>query len=81
MYQAITRFKEAREKGKMPNTVCFFFGRENHPQYFIKDYDYKWGQAQIIEEGTDVTIVATGPMLPKAIQAAAKLKEEGKSPR
>ena len=24
MYQAITRFKEAREKGKMPNTVCFF---------------------------------------------------------
>ncbi|MCO4792769.1 MAG: transketolase [Bacteriovoracaceae bacterium] len=79
MYQAITRFKDAKEKGKMPDTVCFFFGRENHPQYFIKDCDYKWGKAQIIEEGSDVTIVATGPMLPKALAAAEKLKENGKS--
>jgi len=79
MYQAITKFKEARENGKMPDTVCFFFGRENHPQYFLKDYNYEWGKAQVIEEGNDVTIVATGPMLPKALDAAAKLKEQGKS--
>jgi transketolase len=79
MYQAITRFKDAVESGKMPDTVCFFFGRENHPQYFIENCDYKWGKAQVIEEGSDVTIVATGPMLPKALDAAKKLKEQGKS--
>lgn len=79
MYQAIHRFKEDRENGKNPDSVLFFFGRENHPESFLKDYDYKWGKAQVLEEGKDVTIVATGPMLPKALEAAKRLQEKGKS--
>jgi transketolase len=77
MYQAIKSFEEARAKGEAPDSVIFFFGRENHPEYYVKDMDYKWGKAQIIEEGSDVTIVATGPLLGKALAGAEKLKAKG----
>ena len=59
--------------------VIFFFGRENHPAYFVKGFNYKWGAAQILIEGTDGVIVAAGPMIPKALAAQELLKEQGKN--
>lgn len=41
------------------------------------DYTLPFGQADIKREGTDVTVVATGPMVQKAMEAAAKLEPEG----
>ena len=54
-------------------------GRENHPQYYKEGLDYKWGEPQVLTEGKDLTIVTSGPLVPKALAAAEKLKEQGKS--
>ncbi|GIX48200.1 MAG: TPP-dependent acetoin dehydrogenase complex, E1 protein subunit beta [Candidatus Tectimicrobiota bacterium] len=41
------------------------------------DYTIPFGQADIKREGRDVTIVATGPMVGKALEAAEILAQEG----
>ena len=42
-----------------------------------EDYAIPFGQADVKREGRDVTIVATGPMVPKALEAAVLLSPEG----
>jgi 2-oxoisovalerate dehydrogenase E1 component len=42
-----------------------------------EDYEIPFGQAAIVREGTDLTIVAIGRMVPVAAEAAQKLAEEG----
>lgn len=42
-----------------------------------EDYAIPFGQADVKREGRDVTIVATGPMVPKALEAAGLLAPEG----
>ncbi|RMF87331.1 MAG: alpha-ketoacid dehydrogenase subunit beta [Nitrospinota bacterium] len=42
-----------------------------------EEYVIPLGQADIKREGTDVTVIATGPMVHKALEAAAKLEPEG----
>jgi transketolase len=79
MTMAIESFKTAYDNGETPNSVIFFFGRENHPAYLMKDFDYKWGGVQVLVEGTDGVIVAAGPMVPKALAAQELLKKQGKN--
>ncbi len=43
------------------------------------EYDYKIGKANIIQEGTDLNIIATGMGVYGAVQAARQLEEEGYS--
>lgn len=42
-----------------------------------EDYAIPFGQADVKRQGRDVTIVATGPMVPKALEAADLLAPEG----
>ncbi len=42
-----------------------------------EDYTVPFGKADIKREGTDVTIVAIGGMLPRALQAAEQLAQDG----
>jgi pyruvate dehydrogenase E1 component beta subunit len=62
-----------------PNPVLFF---EHHCLYDIKGYvpekDYKvpLGVADIKREGTDMTIIATGLMVHRALEAADELSKE-----
>ena len=42
-----------------------------------EDYAIPFGQADVKRQGRDVTIVATGPMVPKALEAAEQLAPEG----
>ena len=42
-----------------------------------EDYAIPFGQADVKRQGRDVTIVATGPMVPKALEAAGLLAPEG----
>lgn len=79
MYQAIERIAEDRKAGKDGDSVVFFVGRENYPQDFVPGTKYEWGKAQVIEEGSDVTFVASGVLLAKALKAAEALKTQGKS--
>ncbi|WP_297598095.1 transketolase family protein [uncultured Cetobacterium sp.] len=61
--------------------VYIRMGRLDVPVLFDESYDFQIGIANTIKEGTDVTIVATGLMTAKALEAAEKLKEDGISVR
>ncbi|MBC2851290.1 transketolase family protein [Cetobacterium sp. 8H] len=61
--------------------VYIRMGRLDVPVLFDENYDFQIGIANTIKEGTDVTIVATGLMTAKALEAAEKLKEDGVSVR
>jgi len=76
MYDAIKTFAKEREAGRVPNSVVFFLGRENHPVSYVEGMKYEWNKANVLTEGTDVTIAAAGPMVGKALQAAKLLKEK-----
>lgn len=77
MYEAIKEYAAEKEKGKNGHNIIFFVGRENFPQYLEENRDYKWGKAQVLTEGNDVVLVATGPMVPKALAASKALKAQG----
>lgn len=52
-------------------------GRPNVPILFDEnDFKYEWGKAKVLKEGKDVTIIALGVMVSKAIEAAEILKKE-----
>jgi len=42
-----------------------------------EDAKFQFGKGRILEDGSDLTIVATGEMVPEAIKALELLKEEG----
>ncbi len=77
MHQAIERYSTDRKAGGDGESVLFFVGRENYPVYWVENNDYAWGKAQVISEGTDVTLIGSGPLFSKAQQAGALLKEQG----
>lgn len=76
MYQAIINFKNARLAGETPNSVVFFLGRENHPVSYVEGMNYEWNKANVLTTGSDVTIVAAGPMVGKALEASHLLKNQ-----
>jgi transketolase len=51
--------------------------RDPSPVVFGDDYDFRIGKAIVMREGTDVSIITTGIMLPRGLQAAGDLHEEG----
>lgn len=77
MTEAISRFKKAQESGDEPESILFFFGRENHPEYYKEGLSYEWGKAQVLEDGGDVVIATGGPLVAKALLAAEQLKKDG----
>ncbi len=74
MYEAITQFAHEREANRTPNSVVFFLGRENHPVSYVEGMKYTWDKAQVLTTGSDVTIVAAGPMVGIALAAEKLLK-------
>jgi len=67
---------------KHEGPVYLRFGRLAVPEIFDREtYQFEIGKGVEIMEGTDATIIATGLMVPEAMEAAAKLKGEGLSVR
>lgn len=77
MYQSIRRFADDRQAGRDGDSYLFFVGRENYPLSWVEGAKYEWGKAQVLQSGTDVVLVGTGPLLSKAIEAGKKLAERG----
>jgi len=77
MYKAITQFAKDREAGKVPHSTIFFLGRENHPASYVEGVQYEWNKANVLAEGKDVTIVAAGPMVAKALAAQKEMAASG----
>lgn len=52
-------------------------GRLSVPIIHDENYKFEIGKGEVLRKGKDVTIIAMGIMVSKAIEAAEKLKEEG----
>jgi transketolase len=57
--------------------VYLRFGRPTVPNFTAADQNFEIGKAMMLNEGTDVTIIATGHLVWKAIEAGEKLAEKG----
>lgn len=57
--------------------VYLRFGRPSWPVFTDPDEPFVIGRAQVMNPGTDVTIIATGHLVWKAIQAGEMLAEQG----
>lgn len=57
--------------------VYLRFGRPSVPNFTPADQKFEIGKAIIMNEGTDVTIIATGHLVWEALKAAESLDEEG----
>lgn len=58
--------------------VYLRFGRLAVPVLFDREtYKFEIGKGVMLSEGTDVTLIATGLLVPEAVEAAKMLKEEG----
>lgn len=76
--EAVAAVKAAAE---FNGPVYLRFGRCNTEDIFNDDYEFKIGKGVEVRKGNDVTVIATGMMLQKAIEASDVLKEEGVSVR
>lgn len=57
---------------------CYLrFGRPKVAVFTKEDQDFQIGKAQVLAEGTDVSIIACGHLVWKSIEAARILKEKG----
>jgi transketolase len=57
--------------------VYLRFGRPSWPVFIPVDLPFEIGKAQILQEGSDVAIIATGHMVWKALMASEVLQEQG----
>ena len=57
--------------------VYLRFGRPSVPNFTPADQKFEIGKAILLNEGTDVTIIATGHLVWKAIEAAEILEQKG----
>lgn len=57
--------------------VYLRFGRPSWPVFIPSDMPFEIGKAQFLQHGNDVTIVATGHLVWKALQASEALAEQG----
>lgn len=69
--------KAAEYKGP----VYIRLGRSKVPVIFEEDYDFQIGKGAMLKDGKDVTIIATGIMVGKALEARELLEKEGISAR
>jgi transketolase len=77
MYEAIKRQAEDRKAGKDGESYLFFVGRENYPVQWLDNPQYQWGQATVLQEGTDVVLVGSGQLVGRTIDAGKKLAANG----
>jgi transketolase len=62
---------------KYDGPVYLRFGRPSVPNFTPPDQKFEIGKAVVLTEGTDVTIIATGHLVWKAIEAEAQLAQLG----
>lgn len=61
--------------------VYLRMGRLDLPKIFDENYEFKIGVANTLRDGKDVTVIATGLMTARALEAAEKLEKDGVSVR
>jgi len=74
-----TQTKILTEKAinELKGPVYIRFGREAVPDFTFIDQEIDVGKGQLLKEGNDISIIATGHMVWEALQAAYQLEKEG----
>jgi transketolase len=62
---------------EMEGPVYMRFGRAATPVFHDENYHFEIGKGEVLSEGSDIAIIATGIMVPEAIEAAKALSQEG----
>ena len=66
---------------EMDDPVYIRFGRAATPVYHAEDFSFVVGKGEVLQDGTDVAVIATGILVPEAIEAGKSLAAEGISTR
>ena len=66
---------------EMEGPVYMRFGRAATPVFHEEGYRFEIGKGEVLQDGSDVAIIATGIMVPEAIEAGKALAEAGMSAR
>lgn len=69
--------KAVRAAVDMKGPVYLRLSRAEVPIIFDESYHFELGKGVVLQEGEDVTIIATGYMVHKALEAADILKDQG----
>src|SRR5690606_10142440 len=67
--------------GEMEGPAYVRFARTATPVFTREDTPFELGKAEVFHEGDDVAVIACGPLVWEALEAAEKLAEEGISVR
>jgi transketolase len=78
LYEGLKKIEKGKTSATLPNSQVYFYGRETHPVSFNKQAKYEWGKMTTLRTGTFATIVATGPLVEKALEAADQMQAAGK---
>ena len=62
---------------EMEGPVYIRFGRAATPVYHDETFSFSIGKGEVLQDGTDVAIIATGILVPEAIEAGKRLAAEG----
>jgi transketolase len=76
---------EAREAtlaaAKLEGPVYLRLGTTKEKEIFASDYEFEVGRGLTVQDGKDITVVATGSILADALKAVHQLNEQGISAR
>jgi transketolase len=72
-----TRIATRKAITELNGPVYIRFGREPVPEFTDQHQEFQIGKGQLLKEGNDVAILATGHMVWEALQAAYELQQEG----
>jgi len=62
---------------EMDGPVYIRFGRAATPVYHDETFSFTVGKGEVLQDGADVAIIATGILVPEAIEAGKRLAAEG----
>ncbi len=71
--------KATEELAKMDKPSYLRLTREKTAVITTEDTDFKIGKANVLKEGSDLTIISCGPLVYEALKAARDLENKGKS--
>jgi transketolase len=78
---AVQTMRATEAVAQMYGPVYLRLSRAAVPGVFGESYTFRFGKGELLRDGTDVTLIATGYMLQKSLEAAKLLEAEGISTR
>ncbi|MDG6909449.1 MAG: transketolase family protein [Nitrososphaerota archaeon] len=76
---AVSTKAVAKAIASIPGPFYVRLTRSSTPVVYESGFEYRYGKANIVRDGSDVALIACGIMVPEALKAAESLKSKGVS--